>query len=632
MGIDSIKRVEILGGLTESLNGHNGDLQEKLELEKLAATRSLRGILEYLDEALFREGNSAESDSHAVSPSPAASPDAAADEQHPEAGDTETDTHEIQRALVKVVESPLAATSSPRLPSGAVLLTDDGRGVARQIADRFADFGQAAVIIGMSAGNEEATDSASADLTDPHAVRALVERLREETGGIAGLIHCQPLAALDDSLDLVALARRDVKSLYLLARELERDLVEAGQNGNAVMLAATALGGTLGYGQRYLPAGATAAHGGILGLMKCIGLEWPDVLVRAIDVDGELPSSQIADCLLRELGEPKGPFEVGYDNTKRVTWEPTAAPLDTTDEKARSLLPTGATVLVTGGARGITAEIATQLAAAYQPRMILVGSSPTPPDDECESTAGLNEPADVKKALMERLAETGQQVQPAEVEASYRQLLREREIRDNLARLKSTGAEVEYHSVDVRDRDALSGLIADIVKRCGQIDGVVHGAGVIDDKLLRDKTPESFDRVFGVKVESATALSELLDFEQLSFCVFFASIASRYGNRGQADYAAANEVLSKLALDLDRRCQARVFSVVWGPWAQVGMVADLEKHLSARGVALIDPGVGASKFIEELEFGWKGEGEVLIAGGAQHVTKPPVRSSEQLNV
>jgi NAD(P)-dependent dehydrogenase (short-subunit alcohol dehydrogenase family) len=181
----------------------------------------------------------------------------------------------------------------------------------------------------------------------------------------------------------------------------------------------------------------------------------------------------------------------------------------------------------------------------------------------------------------------------------------------------------------VRDRPALAALIADVTARFGRIDGVIHGAGVIEDKLLRDKTPESFDRVFGVKVESAHALSELLDPEELKFCAFFASIASRYGNRGQSDYAAANEVLGKLALELDRRWPARVFSVAWGPWTRVGMVAELEPHLEARGVALIDPAIGAERFIEELEFGWKGESEVLIAGGAEHVTKPPARIAEQ---
>jgi NAD(P)-dependent dehydrogenase (short-subunit alcohol dehydrogenase family) len=288
-------------------------------------------------------------------------------------------------------------------------------------------------------------------------------------------------------------------------------------------------------------------------------------------------------------------------------------------------------VLVTGGARGITAEIAAALGQKYQPNLILIGRSPLPPEEEMADTAGLTETANIKRALIARCEANGTEMRLADIDQLYRELMRDREIRTNLARLRSTGGQVEYHSLDVRDRESLAALLKDVTDRFGRIDGVIHGAGVIEDKLLRDKTPESFDRVFGVKVESAAALSELLDAEELKFCVFFASIASRYGNRGQADYAAANEVLSKMALELDRRWPARVFSVAWGPWAQIGMVADLEKHLVARGVALIDPAVGAERFIDELEFGWKGESEVLIAGGAERVAAATTRRRDEVN-
>jgi NAD(P)-dependent dehydrogenase (short-subunit alcohol dehydrogenase family) len=156
----------------------------------------------------------------------------------------------------------------------------------------------------------------------------------------------------------------------------------------------------------------------------------------------------------------------------------------------------------------------------------------------------------------------------------------------------------------------------------GDITGVIHGAGVIEDKLLRDKTPESFDRVFGTKVDSALILSRKLDPAKVKFFALFASITSRYGNRGQADYAAANEVLSKLACDLDRRWPGRVVSIAWGPWAEVGMVAELEKHLVARGLKLIEPAVGAALAVDELVFGPKGLPEVLVAGGSEQAARP----------
>jgi NAD(P)-dependent dehydrogenase (short-subunit alcohol dehydrogenase family) len=622
LGIDSIKRVEILGGLTESLNGDGANLQSKLDLEKLTSRRSLRGILAYLSEALLADGESSEA---------AAGNQTAAPRLENIGGEASNTAPSIQRGLVQLTEIPLSPGAVPRVPKGAVILTDDGRGVARDLANRLADFGQPIAIVSLAEPEAVNGDGYRVDLTDPAAVAEFVQRVRTEFGAIGGLVHALPLAAIQEPSNLVDRARRDVKSLYLLARELEPDLRQA-EGGNAFLLAATALGGELGYGNRELDSPALAAHGAVLGFLKCVGLEWPEVLVRAVDVDPSDSAAALAECLLRELTDRRGPLEVGYRQAARVTWEPVAAPLQSDDETAKVALASDSAVLITGGARGITAEIACALAERYQPNLIIVGRSPRPEVDEAPDTASLTEPTAIKQAIMARLATEGRKASPAEVEAEFRALLRDREIRGNLSRLTETGAHVEYHSLDVRDREALARLITDVTARFGNIAGVVHGAGVIEDKLLRDKTPESFDRVFGTKVQSAQALAELLDPEELKFCVFFASIASRYGNRGQSDYAAANEVLSKLAMELDRRWPARVFSIAWGPWKQVGMVAELEPHLEARGVALIHPAVGAAKFIEELEFGWKGESEVLIAGGADRVTKPPVRAAEPVSV
>ena len=91
--------------------------------------------------------------------------------------------------------------------------------------------------------------------------------------------------------------------------------------------------------------------------------------------------------------------------------------------------------------------------------------------------------------------------------------------------------------------------------------------------------------------------------------------------RGAA--AKSNEVLSKLAGQLDRAWPGRVVSVAWGPWAEVGMVAELEKHLVARGLKLISPEQGSAFAADELAFGRKGTPEVVFAGG----TETPVKAA-----
>lgn len=82
-------------------------------------------------------------------------------------------------------------------------------------------------------------------------------------------------------------------------------------------------------------------------------------------------------------------------------------------------------------------------------------------------------------------------------------LLKNREILANIHSLEEEGAEVEYHPVDVRNPVAFGDLIEDLYRRYGRLDAVLHGAGIIEDKLIADKSLESFERVFATKTDSA---------------------------------------------------------------------------------------------------------------------------------
>jgi NAD(P)-dependent dehydrogenase (short-subunit alcohol dehydrogenase family)/acyl carrier protein len=620
LGIDSIKRVEILAKMADAL-GARDTMSSNVEMEKLTVMKTLRGIIDYLDAALNPEPP--------VSVAPVPGTNGHRNGQAPTVA-VDAEAIRIQRGVVALVEAPLPAQPSFCLANGAVLFTDDGRGVAWEMAGRMADLGQKTVLVRMTRGGAPA-EGYGADLTDPAAVADLLRRIRSEHGPIGGLVHLLPLAGPLDGEDGEQQARREVKSLYLLARALGSDLTQADRQRSAFLLAATAMGGSFGFGDGPLPS-FSPGHGGVLGFVKCLAQEWPGVLVRGIDLDVEGgPPGELAQRLLSELGDWDGPVEVGHAGGRRITWEPLAAALSPEGEEP-ALLGPNSVVLITGGARGITAAVALELARRYRPTLILVGRTALPAESEPPDTAGLTSPAQIKAALIARGEAEGRTPTAAMIEPLYQQLMREREVRENLARLCQTGARVHYLSVDVRDRGAFSRLLDEVQERFGPLDGVIHGAGVIEDRLVRDKTPESFDRVFDTKVASALTLAEHLRPESLRFCVFFASVASRYGNKGQADYAAANEVLSKLALALDRKWPGRVCSVAWGPWSGLGMVADLEDHLVRRGLRLIAPDEGPRLLVEELLFGRKGESEVILAGGAEALISPARVSTVTVSV
>jgi NAD(P)-dependent dehydrogenase (short-subunit alcohol dehydrogenase family) len=196
---------------------------------------------------------------------------------------------------------------------------------------------------------------------------------------------------------------------------------------------------------------------------------------------------------------------------------------------------------------------------------------------------------------------------PAEIDRAASAILAAREVEATIAELTELGAVVRYHAADVRDATGLRELIVKIRDEHGRLDGVVYAAGVIEDKLIADKTPESFTRVYTTKVDGARTVLDAVG-DQARFVVLFGSIAAAYGNRGQSDYAAANDALDSLGARRAARTGTRILTVHWGPWApgdgHGGMVtAELTQEYARRGIGLIDPEEGALSLLRELAWG-----------------------------
>jgi NAD(P)-dependent dehydrogenase (short-subunit alcohol dehydrogenase family) len=263
------------------------------------------------------------------------------------------------------------------------------------------------------------------------------------------------------------------------------------------------------------------------------------------------------------------------------------------DEGAAGLgLDHDSVVLLTGGARGITATVALALARATGCHVELIGRTPPGrPDPEIADA----DPAALRRLLIERGMDS-----PREIEAEAGRLRRGSEVRATLDELRAAAASVRYHTADVRDADAVGAVLDDVYARHGRLDGVIHGAGLVEDRLVPDKTPESFARVFATKVDGARALRDRLR-PGLAFLALFGSVSGVFGNRGQVDYAAANDALDTLAHQWAGRLPGRVVSVDWGPWAGGGMISpELAREYARRGVSLIDPDAGVACLLAEL--------------------------------
>ncbi|MEU8546177.1 SDR family NAD(P)-dependent oxidoreductase [Streptomyces roseoverticillatus] len=371
-----------------------------------------------------------------------------------------------------------------------------------------------------------------------------------------------------------------------------------------------------------LCAGPDAEHSdtaGLGGFFRTVAREHPGTLARVVSLAPDRPASALADAIVGELLAPDRAPVVRHtaDGSRRGSelYLAPLVPCGGVDASAAGLGP-GTVAVLAGGARGITARIAVALAGAGC-RVELLGRTEPPGTPEPPGLAGASD----KAALCAALAARGP-LAPRAIEREARRVLARREVAATLAELEAAGGRARYHRLDLRDADAVRRTVEDIHAGAGRIDAVVHAAGVVEDRLIADKEPGSFDRVHGTKVDGARALLAALRGlpGPPPLTVLFGSVAAVLGNRGQSDYSAANDALATLGRQWRRATGSRTLTVHWGPWApgprHPGMVGpELARELARRGLTLIDPEEGVRALLRELAHGDPETDEVVLTAG-----------------
>jgi hypothetical protein len=211
------------------------------------------------------------------------------------------------------------------------------------------------------------------------------------------------------------------------------------------------------------------------------------------------------------------------------------------------------------------------------------------------------------REIAQRMRAAGEKPTPKLVERELSRLERACAAQDAIAAIEAAGATAQWHQVDLTDAAAVAAACPE-----RRVDVVLHCAGLEISHFLPDKPQAEYDLVFDVKALGWFNLLAALD--EIGSCVVFSSIAGRFGNAGQTDYSAANDLLCKSVAKL-RGEGVRGIAIDWTAWAQIGMASrgSIPKMMELAGIDMLPPEVGIPVVRRELTAAGSGS-EVVVAG------------------
>ncbi|MFL6262221.1 MAG: SDR family NAD(P)-dependent oxidoreductase [Thermoanaerobaculia bacterium] len=397
--------------------------------------------------------------------------------------------------------------AAPAEPSGdgvhRWLLLADGGGIAEAMARRLEERGDAVAVLVPGKGPGEGYGE-------------LLARLRSAWGvppdRVVHLQGCGDGAPETDGGFL---------SLLELVQELGRQPSSLGAELRVVTTGAQAVG-----------RGETVTHperATLLGPVRTLPLEHPEIGCAAIDVDPGGDPEDLAELLIAEAAVPAADPVIALRSGERWVERLSPVPLGPADSRRLPWRERGV-YLITGGLGGLGLVLAEELARSFRARLVLTGRGGLPTD-----------PAD-------------RRVQ-------------------SVRRLEALGAEVLVLAADVTDEEAMREVVRRARERFGPVQGAIHAAGVPGSGVIQLKTAEAAQRVLAPKLQGTRALAAALAEEPLDLLVLCSSTFAVTGGVGQVDYCAANSFLDAFARHHSAR-GVRTVSVGWGAWQEVGMAAE----------------------------------------------------------
>ena len=369
------------------------------------------------------------------------------------------------------------------------------------------------------------------------------------------LIFCELEEKLNQTIknSLVAKELGEQKVSFLFLKSFAMDLAERFQTYAAQVfreiqdiLQNKAKGKTL-LQLIVLNKGEQEVYSGLFGLLKTAQLENSKLKAQLLTIDPQEDPAGIIEQLQENWRTPSIE-RICYQNKQRLVanWEE----IDTTTKEPDLPWKEGGSYLITGGAGGLGRLLVQEIAdRVQQATLFIVGHS-------------FGSKAHFKK-LQAQLHSKPQY----------------------------SGIRLEYKQLDITDKQAVTSLIKTIQKENGDLDGIIHAAGIIKDNFILKKTDSELNQVLAPKIKGLINLDQATKDSPLEFFICFSSIAGVLGNVGQADYVCANAFMDSYAkyrnsLVQDQRRRGRTLSINWPLWQEGGM------HVTAETLKMLRQNMG----------------------------------------
>ena len=540
-------------------------------------------------------------------PVSAATPAPAAIIEEPKQYEGEDSHNKKLRFIPTLVDAPLNTEANRRLsPDRTVLIFSDNTALTKAYVDAFKQQGVKSHIFTTLKTRSRNTTIVNWESLE-ETTAALKQYADENPGAVQGIVYLLPcsIKKYDKKINPHADLTKYFMPLFMACRTFVKDMSKR-DDADTFLCVVFKIDGAFAYKTK---EAISPTIGSVCGAATCLRKDFYEiggVFTKIMDFEPTVEPEYMAEKTVYEILKGDDRAMVSYYQGNRSTMFSLPRKLNMS-KKHMDL--TGKTIAFTGAGRGLGAIFAQKLAKQYHARILILDLIEL--NEKTPYWATLND-AELKALKQEMWlkmkADTTVRVTPVMLERAFGRVKDSITLYKNIQKIKALGGDADFYHCDVTNGSMMKDVVTKIKAKYGKVDGLIHFAGFERSKYFTEKDIDEYYRVFDIKATAAMTFISLNFVKDTGFYAFASSIAGKYGNGGQSDYASANDFLAKLCISLQNQGQ-RALSVDMSAYASVGMGVrpGVIEYLTSHGVQFVDPYDGMQIFLNEIVYGTRPE-------------------------